>query len=82
MNESQETSAISNQPSSRESIKEAYNDLVEYNKTKRAVADLLLAKRKLQLMGNQDPDKINEIKSKALEAINHLFNDIIAPKKN
>lgn len=63
------------------SIDEAHEDLNEFNATKKTVTDLLNYKRALSEMGEQDADKILEIKRRALEAINHLFNDIIAPKK-
>jgi hypothetical protein len=56
--------------------------MLEYNATKKTVTDLLQYKRALIELGTSDFDKINEVKIKALEAINHLFNDIIASGKN
>jgi len=59
-------------------IDEAHEDL---NETKRTVNDLLNYKRSLMEAGGDDLEKINEIKSRAIEAINNLFNDIITTKK-
>jgi len=63
------------------SINEVYDELAEYNATKKTVTDLLNYKRSLIDIENSDFDKINEIKGKAINAINHLFNDIINTKK-
>jgi hypothetical protein len=63
------------------SIREAHEDLNEFNATKKTVTDLLNYKRSLIDIENSDFDKINEIKSKAIDAINNLFNDIINTKK-
>lgn len=65
----------------RISIHEAHEELNEFNATKKTVTDLLNYKRSLIDIENSDFDKINEIKSKAIDAINHLFNDIINTKK-
>lgn len=62
------------------SIKELHEELNEYNATKKTVTDLLNYKRSLIDIENSDFDKINEIKGKALNAINNLFNDIINTK--
>ncbi len=64
------------------SIHEAYEDLNEFKATKKTVTDLLNYKRSLIDIENSDFDKINEIKGKAIEAINNLFNDIINTKKD
>jgi hypothetical protein len=63
------------------SIDEAHEDLDEFNATKKTVTDLLNYKRALSEMGEQDAEKILEIKRRAMEAINHLFNDIVAPRQ-
>lgn len=63
------------------SIEEVRDELAEYNATKKTVTDLLNYKRSLIDIENSEFDKINEIKGKALNAINHLFNDIINTKK-
>jgi hypothetical protein len=60
---------------------EAYADLHDFNATKKTVNELLKYKRSLIDMENTDFDKINEIKSKAMDAINNLFDDIINNKK-
>lgn len=65
----------------RISISEAHEELNEFKATKKTVTDLLNYKRSLIDIENSDFDKINEIKGKAIEAINNLFNDIINTKK-
>ena len=62
------------------SISEAHDELNEFKATKKTVTDLLNYKRTLIDIENSDFDKINEIKGKAIEAINSLFNDIINTK--
>jgi hypothetical protein len=64
------------------SMREVHADLDEFNATKQTVNDLLNYKRTLIDIENSDFDKINEIKSKAISAINNLFNDIINTKKD
>ncbi len=56
---------------------EAYEELNELRATKRTVAELLEYKRSLIDVENSDFEKIAEIKGKAIDAINNLFNDII-----
>lgn len=63
------------------SISEVHEELNEFNATKKTVNDLLNYKRSLIDIENSDFEKINEIKGKAIDAINHLFNDIINTKK-
>ena len=63
------------------SISEAHEELNEFKATKKTVTDLLNYKRSLIDIENSDFDKINEIKGKAIDAINNLFNDIINTKK-
>lgn len=58
-------------------MNEAYEELNELKATKKTVADLLEYKRSLIDMEDNDFEKINEIKGKAIDAINSLFNDII-----
>ena len=62
------------------SIEEVYAEMKEYNKTKKTVTDLLKYKQSLIDIEDSDFDKINEIKGKAITAINNLFNDIINTK--
>lgn len=62
-------------------MNEVHEEMSEYNATKKTVTDLLNYKRSLIDIENSDFDKINEIKGKAINAINHLFNDIINTKK-
>lgn len=62
------------------SIREMREEMDEYKATKKTVNDLLNYKRTLIDIENSDFDKINEIKGKALAAINNLFNDIINTK--
>jgi hypothetical protein len=62
------------------SISEAHDELNEFKATKKTVTDLLNYKRTLIDIENSDFDKINEIKGKAIDAINSLFNDIINTK--
>ena len=62
------------------SISEAHEELNEFKATKKTVTDLLNYKRTLIDIENSDFDKINEIKGKAIDAINSLFNDIINTK--
>lgn len=64
------------------SIREVYEELNELKATKKTVNELLNYKRSLIDIENSDFDKINEIKGKAIEAINNLFNDIINTKKD
>jgi hypothetical protein len=59
-------------------IEEAHAEL---NATKKTVTDLLNYKRSLIDIENNDFEKVNEIKGKAIEAINSLFNDIMNTKK-
>lgn len=61
-------------------ISEAQDELNELKATKKTVTDLLNYKRSLIDIENSDFDKINEIKGKAIDAINSLFNDIINTK--
>lgn len=61
---------------------EAYEELKEFKATKKTVNELLEYKRSLIDIENNDFDKINEIKGKAIDAINNLFNDIINTKKD
>jgi len=63
------------------SIREVHEEMNEFNATKKTVNDLLNYKRSLIDIENSDFDKINEIKGKAIDAINNLFNDIINTKK-
>ncbi len=65
----------------RVSMSEAHEELNEFKATKKTVTDLLNYKRSLIDIENSDFDKINEIKGKAIDAINNLFNDIINTKK-
>lgn len=58
-------------------MNEAYEELNEFKATKQTVADLLNYKRSLIDLENSDFEKINEIKGKAINAINNLFNDIM-----
>jgi hypothetical protein len=62
-------------------MREAHAELDEYNETKKTVTDLLNYKKSLIDIEDTDFDKINEIKGKAIDAINHLFNDIINTNK-
>jgi hypothetical protein len=64
----------------KNSINEAHEELNEFKATKKTVTDLLNYKRSLIDIENSDFDKINEIKGKAIDAINNLFNDIINTK--
>lgn len=64
------------------SMREVYEELNELKATKKTVNELLNYKRSLIDIENSDFDKINEIKGKAIEAINNLFNDIINTKKD
>lgn len=64
------------------SIREVYEELNELKATKKTVNELLNYKRSLIDIENSDFDKINEIKGKAIEAINNLFNDIINTKRD
>ncbi|HEY4194113.1 MAG TPA: hypothetical protein VGM63_01150 [Mucilaginibacter sp.] len=70
-----------NEFSGRISMREIHEELNELKATKKTVDDLLSYKRSLIDIENSDFDKINEIKGKAIEAINNLFNDIINTKK-
>jgi len=65
----------------RVSINEAHEELNEFKATKKTVTDLLNYKRSLIDIENNDFEKINEIKGKAMDAINSLFNDIMNTKK-
>lgn len=67
--------------SNKTSIREAHQELENLRATKRTVNDLLRYKRTLNEMGQADFDKINEVKLKAVEAINQLFNDIMHTPK-
>lgn len=64
------------------SIREVYEELNELKATKKTVNELLDYKRSLIDIENSDFDKINEIKGKAIAAINNLFNDIINTKRD
>jgi hypothetical protein len=60
---------------------EAHEDLNEFNRTKDTVNALLDYKRSLIALGTNDAEKVNDIKQRAIEAINHLFEDIISTPK-
>lgn len=62
------------------SMDEIHEELNEFKATKKTVTDLLNYKRSLIDIENSDFEKINEIKGKAIDAINNLFNDIINTK--
>lgn len=62
----------------RQLMHEAHEELIATRKT---VTDLLNYKRSLIDIEHNDFEKINEIKGKAIDAINHLFNDIMNTKK-
>ena len=57
---------------------EAREDLEEFNATCRNVRDLLSYKKSLLEMEFADQEKIKEIRRKAIEAIDNLFNEIIS----
>lgn len=62
------------------SIRQIHEEMNEYKATQKTVNDLLNYKRSLIDIENSDFEKINEIKGKAIDAINNLFNDIINTK--
>lgn len=61
----------------KQTISEVQKEIIDYNETKRAIADLLRYKKELSALGPNDPAAFAEIKKKALAAINTLFNDTI-----
>jgi len=60
---------------------ETHEDLVEFNRTKETVNALLDYKRTLIALGSDDTEQINDIRARAIEAINHLFQDIVDTPK-
>ncbi|MDI1353415.1 MAG: hypothetical protein PSX36_00765 [bacterium] len=72
--------AHENSISAKLTHEETSEHLDEFNRTKKIVTDLLNYKRSLIDLEHADYDKINEIKGRAIEAINILFNDIIRTK--
>lgn len=81
MEEAKNINGSSNSFENKISINEAHEELNEFNATKKTVTDLLNYKRSLIDIENSDFEKINEIKGKAIDAINNLFNDIINTKR-
>lgn len=73
--------AISDFSEEKSLIREAHDELNEFQATKKTVTDLLNYKRSLIDIEDSDFEKINEIKGKAIEAINNLFDDIINTKE-
>ena len=62
--------------SERMSSAEAHEDINEFNATRNTLKELLRYKQSLIEKGSNDIEKINELRRKALEALNHLFDDI------
>lgn len=62
-------------------FREVQEEMDEFYETKKTVTELLNYKKSLIDIEDTDFDKINEIKGKAIDAINHLFNDIINTNK-
>jgi phosphoribosyl-dephospho-CoA transferase len=55
-------------------LKEAHKEIDEINVTRKTITDLVNFRRTLH--GDvRDNEKLNEIKDKALDAIDHLFDD-------
>ncbi len=65
----------------KQTISEVQKEIVDYNETKRTIAELLRYKKELSAIGTNDPAAFAEIKNKALAAINTLFNDTIQHPK-
>lgn len=65
----------------RQTISEVQKELVDYNETKRTIAELLRYKKELSALGSNDAAAFAEIRNKALAAINTLFNDTIQNPK-
>jgi hypothetical protein len=61
--------------SNRMSSAEAHEDINEFNATRNTLKELLRYKQSLIEKGGNDIEKINELRRKALDAINHLFDD-------
>lgn len=59
----------------KQTISEVQKEITDYNETKRTIAELLRYKKELSALGANDTAAFAEIKSKALAAINTLFND-------
>ncbi len=66
--------------SNQMSSAEAHEDLNEFKATKKSVNDLLNYKRSMSEMNKKNIEEISEMKRRAIEAIDQLF-DIINPKK-
>jgi hypothetical protein len=56
-------------------LQDCHEDLNEFRETKKTINDLLNYRMSLLDMAKADKDKINEFKGKAIEAINHLFDE-------
>ena len=57
------------------SMSDIHDELNEFYQIKKTVTDLMEYRRSLIDIQNSDFEKINEIKSRAINAINNLFNE-------
>jgi hypothetical protein len=56
-------------------IREAHQELDEINEARKSITNLVNYKRALLDTEHGDFEKFNEIKDKAIDAINHLFEE-------
>jgi hypothetical protein len=64
----------------KEIIREAHQEIDEFNEARKTIADLVTYRRNLQDPEQGDLNRFNEMKDKAIDAINHLFNEESAPE--
>lgn len=57
------------------SMNDIHEELNEFYQIKKTVTDLMEYRRSLIDIQNSDFEKINEIKGRAIDAINNLFNE-------
>lgn len=59
----------------RISREEAHEDLNDFKATKKSINELLAYRRALLAADVDDPEKIQRIRSKAIDAVNNLFDE-------
>ncbi len=75
MNKAKNSSLSETDMEEKLSMSDIHDELNEFYQIKKTVTDLLEYRRSLIDIQNSDFEKINEIKSRAINAINNLFNE-------
>ena len=75
MNKAKHNSLSQNEIEEKFSMSDIHDELNEFYQIKKTVTDLMEYRRSLIDIQNSDFEKINEIKGRAIDAINNLFNE-------